>query len=330
MVSVPLNHYPNLFPTHCVSCHRKLCVTVLALDSQGHLYPTFCAPESQIYFSSQDCQSRLPCPGYLHMNVSCHNFSAQTYSYICVYDFTQQDQCINWHLSWGKSQRGSLFPSQSIAVSCQYYFCLNNLVSSPPAPPPRCRGSWSSHTWPTAITFLTTVLVSALIPHLCSLHNRKKDLRGGQILPCLAPSWSPCLVCWVKVIHDFPLPQLLLSSLETFTPASLIACSFVHLHNFFLLVLATLSPLLVLPHSHLLFFWFNQNYSFNSQLGVSYAHESSLCPSPSFPPTAAAVWSGHPRRPLSWSLYISCSSSACFTYALLTWLAFPPPCPHPS
>ena len=34
------------------------------------------------------------------------------------------------------------------------------------------------------------------------------------------------------------------------------------------------------------------------------------------------VWSGHSRWPFSWSLYISCSTSACFTYTLLMWRAF--------
>ena len=143
-------------------------------------------------------------PGYRYMNVSCHNLSAQTYSYICVCIFIQQDQCINWHLSWGRAREAASSQANQLLLSCQYYFCLNNSVSSPLVPPPPCRGSWSSHTWPTSITFLTTALVSALIPHLCSPHNHKKDLQGGQILPCLAPSWSPCLVCWVKVIHDFP------------------------------------------------------------------------------------------------------------------------------
>ena len=96
-----------------------------------------------------------------------------------------------------------------------------------------------------------------LFPCLWSLHDHKKDLQGGQIPPCLAPSWSPCLVCWAKVIHDFPRlplqPHLLLSSIETFIPASLTACSFMHLGNFFLLVLTTLPLQLVLPHSYLLF-----------------------------------------------------------------------------
>ena len=243
-------------------------------------------------------------PGYRYMNVSCHNLSAQTYSYICVCNFIQQDQCINWHLSWGRAREAASSQANQLLLSCQYYFCLNNSVSSP---------LLLSLLWFPTFVLRTIIRRTYREDRYCHAWHQADPL-----------AWS------VGLKLSMISPHLLLSSLETFTPISLTACSFMHPSNFFLLVLATLSPLLVLPHSHLLFFWFNQNYSFNSQLGVSYAHESSLRPSPSSPSTTATVWSGHPRWLLSWSLFISCSSSACFTYTLLTWLAFPPPCPHPS